>query len=327
MKDKRQQVPQYVFVISLHRTSTRSVDQLLKLLGYKTIHWPRTIDGINLEEKIAGKEDDLDFVWEVLKTYTSKYNAFSDVPYSVFFKKAYYDYPNAKFIYIYRDYSKWIQSVRQHFAKKQVKEVKGFNKVQYAAYLPISKLNNFNELSDRDLITIFTNHFSEVVNFFQGDKEERLGIFNLGNPNLGYDVCEFLGFPPILELPRIKEGYHPVMNNFNLLSIKEPQHLENMCLQGLEVAPNNPYFYALYSLALGKNRKLEEALTACEKAIEIDPSENLFRRIRIVLAGFKLDMPKLWKFIQEYKTLAGGNKKLTEKVLSSLKDTWKRKMG
>lgn len=93
-KIQQQQIPQYVFVISLRRTSTRSIDQLLKLLGYRTIHWPHTIDCINLEEKIAEKEDDLDFVWEVLKKYTSKYNAFSDVPYSVLFQKAYYDYPN-----------------------------------------------------------------------------------------------------------------------------------------------------------------------------------------------------------------------------------------
>jgi len=312
---------QYVFVISLHKTGTRSVDQLLKLLGYKTIHWPHTIDNINLEKIISGKEDNIEFVWDVLKQHTNQYNAFSDVPYSVLFKEAYRDYPKARFIYIYRDYSKWISSVRQHFGNKQFK---GFNKVQYASYIPLDKLNTFTDLSDWDLISIFANHFRDVVTFFE-DKQDQLGIFNLNNPNLGYDICQFLGFPPVFDIPIIKGGYHPVMNNFSILNIQKPKEVEEICRKSLMIAPENPYFYALYSLALAKRGKLEEAFATCEKAIQLNPSENLFRRIRIIIATLKLDVFNLWFFLKEYQSLSGGNRQLTKKVLSSLRDVWKRK--
>ena len=43
-----------VFVLSLHRTATKSTHCLLSWLGYQSLHWPKYIDGHDFERNFEG---------------------------------------------------------------------------------------------------------------------------------------------------------------------------------------------------------------------------------------------------------------------------------
>jgi tetratricopeptide (TPR) repeat protein len=71
-----------------------------------------------------------------------------------------------------------------------------------------------------------------------------------------------------------------------------------MCLEALELAPANSYFYALHSIALFRKGKTQDALLQCERAIQMNPDENLFRRILILMAILKWTFTRLFVILK-----------------------------
>jgi len=82
-----------IFCIGLPKTGTRSICEALRILGYKTIHYPKPLG------KILG------------------YDAAGDISVTVNWEFLDHIYPGSKFILTLRDPKTWHQSTARHFAE------------------------------------------------------------------------------------------------------------------------------------------------------------------------------------------------------------------
>lgn len=81
-----------IFCIGLPKTGTRSICEALRILGYKTIHYPKPLG------RILG------------------YDAAGDISVTVNWQFLDHIYPNSKFILTLRDPESWHRSTSRHFA-------------------------------------------------------------------------------------------------------------------------------------------------------------------------------------------------------------------
>ncbi|MGJ8593517.1 MAG: sulfotransferase family protein [Aquaticitalea sp.] len=101
---------QKVFCIGFQKTGTTSLEEALKILGY------RVYGG----DKQLMKCDNRD----ALKSYIAKtmehWDAVQDMPWPLFYKELHELFPNAKFILTIRETEKWIISVVKYFASIRI---------------------------------------------------------------------------------------------------------------------------------------------------------------------------------------------------------------
>lgn len=91
-----------IFGLGLSRTATTSLHLALLALGMSAIHYPG--------------QRTLPWLYGVYSPRTtSQFEAFTDLPTPVYFRRLHETHPDAKFIYTRRDPGKWLDSCEQHF--------------------------------------------------------------------------------------------------------------------------------------------------------------------------------------------------------------------
>ena len=93
-----------IFVIGLSRTGTSSLTAALKLLGYRTVHYPH--DSITQRELMAGHYN---------LTLLKEVDALTDIPVAAFYAQFDRLFPRSKFILSTRATDSWLASVENHF--------------------------------------------------------------------------------------------------------------------------------------------------------------------------------------------------------------------
>jgi hypothetical protein len=124
---------QKYFVVSLHRTGTRSTHELFKALGFNCIHWPHTFQEMDLQSRIEGRETDLEFIADTLAPVFDHYDVVSDVPVPVLYRQLAQRYPSAKFVLVERDPQAWAESVLKHMERRTLRP---YARTQYWHYFP-----------------------------------------------------------------------------------------------------------------------------------------------------------------------------------------------
>ena len=94
-----------VFGIGLSRTGTTSLNSALRLLGYKTLHYPG--DEGTLNTLLAGRAD-----FPCLQSY----DGITDIT-AYNYRELDRLYPNSKFILTVRDEASWLDSCQQHWER------------------------------------------------------------------------------------------------------------------------------------------------------------------------------------------------------------------
>jgi hypothetical protein len=105
------------FTVSLHRTGTRSMSELLSQFC-SVLQYPVRHKEINLERAILGRECDLEFVSDTLESIFGSYESVTDVPIPVIYRQLLSRYPRAKFILLLRSPLDWVPSVRRHIGAR-----------------------------------------------------------------------------------------------------------------------------------------------------------------------------------------------------------------
>ena len=186
-----------IFVLSLHRSATQSVHDLFLRAGLSAIHWPPTgVDGVDYQQKIAGREDDLAFVTETLDPVFRTVDAASDLPVPVLYRELEARYPQARFLAVRRKPEDWVRSVRRHLGDRPLAP---FAKVLYHRYLATHP-DRLCDVSDGDLLEMHREHHRAISQHFAG--KANFALFDLEEPQLGERICAFLGLEPI-ELPYV----------------------------------------------------------------------------------------------------------------------------
>lgn len=190
------------FVLSLHRSGTRSVTDLFEQLGLRTIHWPVRYNGVRLQPKVAGRETDLEFVTDVIEPVINKHDAVTDVPVPVLYRQLDERYPNAKFLLLRRNPTDWIRSVRKHTRGRSFNI---YERVQYWHYFP-NRPAALTDLSDAQLAEMCHRHFAQVENYFSTRGAEKFAAFDLEDPGAGANMAAFLGFSGDVKLPHVVDA-------------------------------------------------------------------------------------------------------------------------
>ncbi|MHA1337445.1 MAG: sulfotransferase family protein, partial [Promethearchaeota archaeon] len=169
-----------IFGIGLSKTGTSSLDSALKVLGFKTKHYPQ-INGL----------------YEMV----DKYDALTDVPIVLNFKKLDKEYPNSKFILTIRDIDSWLKSCKLHFSRVEKNNIKSeIRKLIYG-------VNGWDEESFKKA---YHKHFDDVKNYFKNRPEDLL-ILNIIKGEGWEKLCKFL----CKKIPN-KPFPHKNISKFNL---------------------------------------------------------------------------------------------------------------
>jgi hypothetical protein len=187
------------FVVSLHRCGTRSTAAFLADLGMRTRHWAVEHDGVDLQERIRGRETDIAHVTTVLEPVIESCDAVADVPIPVLYRELFARYPNAKFLLLYRDPSDWIQSVRWKLRRG---DFQPYVRTQYWTYFE-RRPDRIGELTDAELAWMHERHRAEVTDYFSRVAPDQLGVFDLYAPDTSQQIASFLGVESVRPFPHL----------------------------------------------------------------------------------------------------------------------------
>jgi hypothetical protein len=178
-----------VFVVSLPRTGTKSMCQMLKDLGYDVKH-------------VAGP---------YLEAFAKKHDALADTPVFAYYAIDYLlkTYPTAKFIYIEKDFKEWFDSM------VKVNLARNFNKMLSQDY---ESLSNHSKADLDSLVSVFgkleisednykeleRKFFDHRVHVFEEIPSEQLLFYRF---SMGWQpLCDFLNKPtPVKDVPHLNQ--------------------------------------------------------------------------------------------------------------------------
>ena len=185
------------FPVSLHRTGTRSMSTVLSQYC-SVLQYPVKYGGVDLESQVVGREQDLDFVTDLLAPALESYDSVTDVPVPVLYRQLFHRYPDAKFILLLRNPFDWVGSVRRHIRRRALFPCE---RVQYWHYLKW-RPNKLSEVTDQQLLRMNAQHTADVIDFFQHTSADSLGVFEL-RPESGQAIAEFLNVDAGAVLPLV----------------------------------------------------------------------------------------------------------------------------
>jgi hypothetical protein len=156
-----------VFGIGLSKTGTLSLASALVILGYRTIHYPMTMEQIDIND------------------------ASMDVTVSCRFDELDSLYPGSKFIFTIREMSSWLKSCEDHFTRRILLDL--LSERTRALIVKARKGMYGTEFFDRDVFKdVYVKHTKKVYDYFR-DRPQDLLIMNICEGDGWSRLCPFLG--------------------------------------------------------------------------------------------------------------------------------------
>jgi hypothetical protein len=190
-----------VFGIGLSKTGTTSLHEALKLLGYRSEHYP--IEMLTLNAGKLGINFHQVMEWDAL----------TDTPIARFYKELDLAFPGAKFILTIRDMEGWLRSCRRHFdnwfylldhdAIKRQSVIKESRQLHTDIY-------NTLKFDETKFAEAYNRHLSAVESYFNGRTQDFI-IMNICNGDGWERLCPFLGSAiPDTLFPWFNNAYNKV---------------------------------------------------------------------------------------------------------------------
>ncbi len=180
-----------IFNVSLHRSATQSAHDLFRRSGVSSIHWPAEVSGVDYQSKVAGREDEPNFVAEILSPVFQAFVAVGDAPIPALYGPLSAGYPRAKFFAFHRPTDAWIRSARIHFGTRTFVP---FERVMYWSHFT-QKPPALTDISDAELARFHECHHDQIATHFKSSAN--FLMLSLEGKGLGSRLCEFCGLPPI----------------------------------------------------------------------------------------------------------------------------------
>lgn len=164
-----------IFCIGLNKTGTTALMIGLQRMGYKVC------DGLNGDWKNAKTKEDMR---ETAMSKIKDFDAFEDLPWGLYYQELYAKYPDAKFIYSYREVNQWWKSFFNHFKEQDI----AHHKTVYGYANPST--------SEAEHKAFYLKHQEKVRHFFS-DKQHcflELDFSNKADSAINYEKFSlFLG--------------------------------------------------------------------------------------------------------------------------------------
>lgn len=164
---------QKIFGIGLSRTGTTSLHQALKLLGFKSKHFPFKL------------------YFSLNDSLLAEYDAFTDSPVPLIYKDLDKMFPGSKFILTKRSLNNWLSSMKWMFEHGSVKWKWNNNIHKYHKELFGCDTFNKNLLENK-----YYSYHKEVKEYFENRNQDLL-IMNIDKEANFEKLCSFLNLPII----------------------------------------------------------------------------------------------------------------------------------
>ena len=128
------------------------------------------------------------------------YQAVSDVPIPAIYDRLAIKFPQAKFLFLYRNPFDWVPSVRWN--QRNNREFRPYVRAVYWKYFEWCP-PAIADLSDVQLLWMYSRHMSDVIAYFQETGPDRLGIFDLDAPDNTEKISSFVGMEPRVQFPHV----------------------------------------------------------------------------------------------------------------------------
>ena len=199
------QIKNKVFCLGLSRTGTTALSHALENLGIPTLHFSLSafVNQHQLDSTLQFSpklKRSLYAKWRLNKeiqllqqnsfdVMLSKFQGFADLPFPLFYKELHKKFPDAKFIYSYRDEKKWLKSMQWLYSDGAVIWKHG------AMSDEIKKWAYDTEIYDEiKLLKAYRSHDTDVSNYFKNDPN--FLSLNLDAVDMHYKkLTQFLGLP------------------------------------------------------------------------------------------------------------------------------------
>jgi len=176
-----------IFIVSLPRTGTTSICLYLLDCGFKVAHTAYS-----------------DYVLE-------EADVIADTPVFVDYPTLYRRYPDAKFVYLERQMSGWIPSIRrllQTMRKQWLRDCTFFEKdIKRCFQYVFPGFEAKKDFKNTYLLAAYERHKSEVLDFFI-DKPEQFLRLDLEKIGAGKMLCQFCGV-------EVNEGFYDELPHVN----------------------------------------------------------------------------------------------------------------
>ncbi len=170
--------------VGLSRTGTSSLNEALKILGFKSIHW----------EQQAPIMDDI--VMGVTKNPNFKLfdhvDAVVDIPAAHYYKEIYNAYPELLFILTTRNIDSWFQSVKWHYGKRTPYKMKDEQEILKKTRALQKIVYGSEQIREKLYKTKFQEHNNNVIKTIPKDK---LLIMDITAGDGWEKLCSFLNIP------------------------------------------------------------------------------------------------------------------------------------
>ena len=180
-----------VFCIGFHKTGTTSMEQALRILGYR-VTGPDHVHDPDIARTLH----------QVTAELSHRFDAFQDNPWPLVYKEMDALHPGSRFILTVRDAQKWYDSNRNHFRGKTTP-------MRALIYGPAAGRPNGNEEIYKARMR---RHDQEVREYFR-DRPDDLLVIDLTRDGRWEPICDFLGHPvPDLPFPhsnKVPYGFVP----------------------------------------------------------------------------------------------------------------------
>lgn len=177
-----------IFIIGLPRTATTSLCLAFLELGYKTAHTAYVYDCFKNAQVIA------------------------DTPVFTDYRQLDQIYPNSRFIYLERDLSSWLPSIKQllnRMANNLLRTDGGFNPIIKRCFTQVfSPFTLDNIQSDAFLTQCYLSHQAQVLDYFKNRQQDLLRL-NIAEANSYQQLLNFLQLNQ-LTTKSTKAGFTPI---------------------------------------------------------------------------------------------------------------------
>lgn len=190
-----------IFSLSFHKSGTTSLHQFFLANGVRSLHYPKTVNGVNYAKAVAEVADDPEAVLARLLPVIDAYDAHCDAPWGGLAPELVKAFPDARFVLLTRDPEQWWDSLARHWRLGSFgRYLSAFEYVQYRRYMPAERGRLYTRADKDHFIAAIRRQVAEVQKIVPPD---RLLTVDLADPDKARKLAEFLGFKGGVTFPHL----------------------------------------------------------------------------------------------------------------------------
>jgi hypothetical protein len=202
-----------IFGIGLNKTGTNSLNEALKILGFRAIHYPN--DEITYSELSMGC-----FKLSIM----NHYDAATDLSIAGYYAELDREFPDSKFILTVRNKQEWLRSVHNHWIHNQYlyeSNSESNHRHKFGKFITLAVFGCYQFNAER-FSRVYDLHCKNVIDYF-------------GNNVLVYNICGREGWEPLCKFLNmdVPNSSFPYLN-------KGVYHEEVACVFGDEQQSRSP---------------------------------------------------------------------------------------